>query len=80
MIEHFRVLPTDCKYKELSWDQIELLFLNYVSQPSDEQYRQSYLKELEVDDITEGLPEDIMEDMGYNKEEIKEVAKILQGR
>lgn len=75
VIEHFRILPTDKRFKRLRWDQVELLFINYISQPSDEQYRQTYIesKQKEVEEI----PESSMLDMGYNEDEIKEIAKII---
>lgn len=75
VIEHFRILPTDKRFKRLKWDQVELLFINYISQPSDEQYRQTYIesKQKEVEEI----PKNSMLDMGYNEDEIKEIAKII---
>ncbi len=78
VIEHFRILPTDKRFKRLRWDQVELLFINYISQPSDEQYRQTYIesKQKEVEEI----PESSMLDMGYNEDEIKEIAKVINER
>ncbi len=78
VIEHFRILPTDKRFKRLKWDQVELLFVNYISQPSDEQYRQTYIesKQKEIEEI----PESSMLNMGYNEDEIKEIAKIISER
>ena len=78
IIEHFRVLPTDKRYKLLNSDQIELLFLNYVSQPLCEQYRNSYLSE--QDQKEKGLPEEILKEMNYTKEEIEEINVALSER
>ena len=80
VVEHFRILPTDKRFKKLKWDQIELLFLNYISQPSDEQYRRLYLDSIEKEEIEDNLPKDKMEEMGYNPEEIAEITQILKDR
>ena len=78
VIEHFNVLPTDTRFKKLGRDQIELLFVNYISQPSDEQYRNTYIESKQNE--VEELPESTMLEMGYNEDEIQEIAKIISER
>ena len=68
-------MPTDRRYKSLNSDQVELLFLSYVSQPLCEQYRDSYLSEQEKKE--KSLPEEILKEMGYSEKEMEEIGTAL---
>jgi hypothetical protein len=43
-MEHFRILPTDQRIKELSEEQIEILYLSFLHLPEDDSVRYSYHK------------------------------------
>lgn len=40
--DHYKVLPTEDRYKQLSEQQKYLLFLGFVGQPTDEEMHASY--------------------------------------
>lgn len=77
IIEHFRILPTDERFKKLKEDQMELLFCYFVSSPNDEQYRKAHYSNLSKEEIMETLPEDKIKEMGYSEEELKDIKEAL---
>ena len=79
-MEHFRILPTDPRYKTLAEDQIEVLFINFLFSLSEDEYRTLYRKKLEKEDQVESLPEEVMKKMGYTKEEIENTKGALRAR
>jgi len=78
VIEHFRVLPTDRRYKELLEDQIELLFCNFLSSPTSDDYRESYYREKSAEAVVDSLPEEALKKMGYNEDDIKKIAEEVR--
>lgn len=73
-MEHFRILPTDRRFKELSSEQKEMLFLAFLVMPTDEQYKISYSKSR----ISSELPDEVLEEMGYEKEEIETIQQVIR--
>ena len=72
------MLPTDKRFKALTGDQMEILFINFLKSPSTEEYKQLYreLKEKEKTD----LPAGELEAMGYSAGEIESIQKDIVGR
>ena len=77
VIEHFRILPTDERFKRLTEDQMELLFYYFVSSPTDEQYKKAHYSNLSKEEVIETLPEDKIKEMGYSEEELKDIRDAL---
>ena len=77
VIEHFRILPTDERFKQLTEDQMELLFCYFVSNPTDEQYRKAHYSNLSKEEVMETLPEDKIKEMGYSEKELKDIKDAL---
>ena len=76
-MRHFRVLPTDQRYKELTNKQAELLFLNFLDSPTDDEYLRFYREREENESIMEELPEDILKEMEYSEEEIRSIIEAV---
>lgn len=72
IMEHFQVLPTDERYTLLSIGQKEVLFLNFLISPTDKEYRANYPRTRAPD-----IPDEILEALHYNPDEIKEIKKVL---
>ena len=77
VIEHFRVLPTDSRFKELNEDQIELLFCHFINSLTDEQYKQTYYTKMNRKEVIDTMPKDLMKDMGYTEEDIEQITQGL---
>lgn len=77
VIEHFRVLPTDSRFKELNEDQMELLFCYFINSLTDEQYKRAYHTKMSRKEVVDTMPKDLMKDMGYTEEEIGNIAQGL---
>lgn len=58
--------------KELTLDQMELLYIDYLTSPSNEELRNAYRKEQSEVSSTKEL-----EDLGYSEEEMKEINKAI---
>lgn len=74
-MEHFRVLPTDERYTQLSFRQKELLFLSFLILPTDEEYRKSYPNVRRAPDI----PDEVLQGLGYDLDEAKKIKEELKG-
>ena len=75
LINHFRVLPTDERFKKLTEDQIELLFISFISMPGDEDYKRAYIRKRTGEELASGLPREALRKMGYTDEQIKKIAE-----
>jgi len=71
------VLPTDPRYKELTPEQIELLFYSFLNTPSDEEYKYCYRRRKQKVEAAENVPDWVLKKMKYTDEEIKELHKEL---
>ena len=70
-MEHFRVLPTDDRFRRLTPDQIELLFLSHVMMPDTDGARQQYQREMVKREEWKNFPKEQFEGMGYSEEDIR---------
>lgn len=77
LIEHFRILPTDERYKKLSEDQIEILFCNFLSSPIDEEYKNTYRQGMSKTDVIKSMPTELFKDMGYDENDIKQISQEI---
>lgn len=77
IIEHFKILPTDKRYKELTIDQIEFLFANYLVSPEDINYKRGYKQGISKDQIIETMPKDLMKKMGYSEKDIERIGSEI---
>jgi len=78
-MEHFRVLPTDKRFKELNDLQMELLLVNFLNTPDDATLKQTYYKSKKKEAKLEGLPVHILKNMGYTDADIEKLKKDLIG-
>jgi hypothetical protein len=77
VIDYFRVLPTDPRFKALREDQMELLFCHFLSSPTDEQYRQSHRAKITKKEMIDTMPKGLMKKMGYSEEDMEEITQEL---
>ena len=77
VIEHFRVLPTDPRFKALDEDQMEVLFFHFINSGTDEQHRLAYHTKMSRKETIDTMPRNLMEDMGYTKEELEKITQEL---
>jgi len=77
IIEHFRVLPTDERFKQLTEDQMELLFCYFLVSPTDEQYKEAHKRNLSKDEVIETFPKEKLKEMGYTEEELENIKQGL---
>jgi hypothetical protein len=73
---HFRVLPTDDRFKELSFRQKLLLFRSHEYLPTDDDLRYSSLVQRRA--RSESLPTGDLKRMGYTPEQIKRMKEQLE--
>lgn len=71
-MEHFRILPTDQRMKNLNERQIEILYYNFLISPTDEEIKNEYRKEIKKKSDSEDL-----KDLGYSKEELEQINKAI---
>lgn len=76
VVEHFRVLPTSKEFKELTEDQIDLLFIHFLNRISDDDYKRLYHK----NKTDTGLPKDQLKKMGYDDTDIVNIENELKNR
>ena len=74
---HFRVLPTEERYKRLTDNQKNLLFLSWLELPTSEQIKLWYTKKIGEPVITEKDTKDFMK-LGYSKAQIKRMKEQLE--
>jgi len=77
LIEHFRILPTDERYKKLSEDQIEILFCSFLSSPIDEEYRKTYRKGMSKTDVIKTMPKELFTEMGYSEKDMEQISQEI---
>ena len=76
-MEHFRLLPSDPRLTDLSDEQIEILFLNYVSVPDDSVLKKVYEKKREKEKKESEIPVEDLREMGYTDEQIEEIKRDI---
>ena len=78
VINYFRVLPTDSRFKELSEIQKYLLFEGFMENPTPEQMHQAYWKSKTNE--TKVSNEDIsnFKNLGYDMDQIKKIQEQLK--
>ena len=76
-INHFRILPTDKRFKKLTDDQVELLFLSSMQLPLEDELRRFYVKKKKEEEVNKQLPEEVLLSMGYSVKEIESIKKDM---
>jgi hypothetical protein len=80
-MDHFRVLPTDQRYLDLTETQIQALFFNHLQTPDSLSVKRAYRKQREKDRKAQEIPEDALKAQGWSDEEIEDLREtIRQGR
>jgi hypothetical protein len=74
---HFRVLPTEERYKRLTDNQKNLLFLGWLELPTSEQIKEWYTKKIGEPVVTEQDAKDFVK-LGYSKSQIKRIREQLE--
>ena len=77
-MEHFRVLPTDPKFINLTIDQMELLYVYSVGSPTDEEMKHMYRKHKKEMLEENKIPENKLEEMGYSENDIKRIKEVIK--
>ncbi len=81
-MEHFRTLPTEKRFKNLSYDQKEALFYNFLNSSSDDAIRKNYWNKYK--NISSGesaastLPKDLLKKWNYSEDDIKKIEETLR--
>jgi hypothetical protein len=70
-------LPSDKRYRNLSEEQIDILFLYHVMRSTDEQLRETYRSETEALEAQNTLPAGLLLAQGYKPEEIEAMKKAI---
>lgn len=78
LVNHFKVLPTDPRYRALNDDQIELLFSSFLQMPTEEQWKSWYARQKREERLD--LPVDELKGMGYTDADIEKIKKELAER
>lgn len=73
IMEHFRMLPTDPKFKELTDEQIEILYLNYLKSPEDSDMKAFYRERKNREREREDLRKNLEASGKYSKERIEQI-------
>jgi hypothetical protein len=73
VVEHYRVLPTDPRYKELTDDQIELLFVNFLTTLTPDEQRRFYIQKLAEEQEEAQFPVEEFKKLGYSEEQLAEI-------
>lgn len=76
-MEHFRVLPTDERFKQLTDHQINMMFVYYLMRPEDSILKELYRKNQEVEVVKEELPVDLLKAQGYTDVQIAKIRQEL---
>lgn len=74
---HFRVLPSDPYYKQLTDEQIYLLFYGFLNLPEDSIVRSNYLQNKYAQTKKEAVPIEDLKRMGYSEDEIHKIIEAL---
>jgi len=77
VINHFRVLPTDDRFKRLTENQKNLLFIGWLENPSSEQLKEWYDRKEDTPVITDEDAKNF-EELGYRKEQIARMRDQLE--
>ena len=73
VMDHFQVLPTDPRIKELSDEQAEILYLNHARLPDAKEIKKRYWEEQKKKQELESFPEEDLRKMGYTEELIEKI-------
>jgi len=74
---HFRVLPTEERYKRLTENQKYLLYIGWLELPTSDQIKQWYVKKAGEPVVTEEDAKNF-EKIGYSKAQIKRIREQLE--
>lgn len=77
MCHHFRVLPTDERYKRLTDNQKNLLFFSWIELPSSDQIKAWHDKKA-GDPVVSAEDEENFKNLGYSKEQIRRIKEQLE--
>lgn len=76
VIEHYRVLPTDERFKALSNEQIQILFSSWLHSAGEDYVKKEYWKARQAEDQAREGAEELRE-MGYGEDAINEILEGL---
>ena len=74
---HFRILPTDERYKRLTENQKHLLYVGWLELPTSDQIKAWYAKKATDPVISEDDANNFAK-LGYSKEQIKRMREQLE--
>ena len=77
MCHHFKILPTDERYKKLTENQKYLLYIGWLELPTSEQIKQWYAKKSGEPIITDEDAENFRK-LGYTSAQIKKMKEQLE--
>lgn len=74
---HFRVLPTEERYKRLTENQKYLLYIGWLELPTSDQVKLWYTKKTGEPIVTDEDAKDF-EKLGYSKAQVKRIREQLE--
>lgn len=77
MIHHFRILPTDERYKQLTENQKYLLYFGWLELPTSDQIKEYHTKKAGDPLITDTDAKDFKK-LGYSAKQIKRMKEQLE--
>ena len=77
VIHHFRVLPTEKRFKQLTDNQKYLLYIGWLELPTSDQIKKWYDRKSDDPVITKDDAKNF-EKLGYSKEQIKRMKEQLE--
>jgi hypothetical protein len=79
-MDRYRILPTDKRFKSISDELIELLFIIPVQIPSVEIFKDAYIKRKRKETEENKIPKESLKSMGYSEEDIEKISKDILSR
>lgn len=78
VMNHYRVLPTEKRFLDLTPNQIEILFVSGIGLPHESGLRRAYADLREAEQKATSLPSEILRQQGYSEDEIREMQEALR--
>lgn len=73
-------MPTDPRAKELTEEQVDILFMYYLLKPEDGDVKELYARGQKAEQVTQELPVDLLASKGFSEDQIEAIkADIAKG-
>ena len=73
-------MPTETRAKELTEEQVDILFMYYLLKPEDSDVKELYARNRKAEQAQLELPVDVLKASGYSEEQIEKMkADVAKG-